>query len=314
MVVQLDLNLNKPLEASTESKINRVPLSPSLATLALTLHGDYYRQLQSKCNSRIVRDPLLLLVLLTLFVSFTAYLYADLYEVSDSFGEFFHLAWQNKFKMTNYFPALIIVAGIVGLTVSSITDEFRTISDLFNTDAYMAQVFRFPLRIYANATEAEMEMPLVTLGSQSTDLVVYRGSPIAIVTVVPDPEKSDSLTFYAKITGLHVRKVYSKAGLETELLGYAQEKARELCIRYAKDNNLNSKKLKIVLVAEAYSFDNVLPKLYLQNDFKLVKSSYKINAFEKEEKNDKVFLIIPLLILYKHFAIQRFTYEQELKN
>lgn len=314
MVVQKELDLNKPLDAKAETKISRIPMDPSYATLALTLHGDYYRQLQSKCNSRIVRDPLMLLLLLTAFVAFSSYIFYDLYEISDSLQEFFQLTWDSKFKLANYFPALIIVGGLVGVTVSSITDEFRTMSDLLSSDAYMAKIFRFPLRIYANASEADEKSPLIRSGSESTDLIVYRDSPIAVVTVVPEPEKSNSLTFYAKITGLHVRKAYSKVGLEAELLDYAKTKARELSARYAKDNKLNVKNLKVVLVAEGYTVDPVLPRLFLQNGFKIVSSTYNINPFQKNLKPEMVFKVIPVSLLYKYFSVQRVTYELELKS
>lgn len=314
MAVQKEVDLNKPLDAKAEAKISRVPLDPSYATLALTLHGDYYRQLQSKCNSRIVKDPLMLLILMTGFVAFSAYIFYDLYEISDSFQEFLQLVWDSKFKLANYFPALIIVGGLVGVTVSSITDEFRTMSDLLSSDLYMAKIFRFPLRIYANASESDEKSPLISSGSQSTDLIIYRNSPIAIVTVVPEPEKSNSLTFYAKITGLHVRKAYSKAGLETELLEYAKVKATELCARYANDNKINAEKLKVVLIAEGYTIDPVLPNLFLKNGFKIVSSTYDINPFQKNKKPEMVFKVIPVSLLYKYFSVQRVTYELELTS
>lgn len=314
MVEQKELDLNKPLDASASAVISRIPLDPSLATLALTLHGDYFRQLQSKCNRRIVWDPLVLLLLLAAFVGFTSYLFYGLYEVSDSFGEFLELLWRNKLVLTNYFPALIVAASFVGVITFSITDEFRTMSDMLGSDAYMATLFRFPLRIYANATEEDMDSPLIISGSESTDLIEYRESPIAVVTVVPEPEKSGSLTFYAKIAGLHVRKAYSKAGLESELLQYAKEKAKHLAARYAKDNKLNAKNLKIILMAEGYTIDSVLPSLYLNNGFKIVGSTYNINFFTKEERSEKVFKFIPVTFFYRFFSILRIFYELELKN
>lgn len=314
MVAQKELDLNKPLDADASAEISRIPLDPSLATLALTLHGDYYRQLQSKCNRRIVWDPLMLLLLSTFFVGYTAYLFYGFYEISDSLAEFLELAWRNKLVLTNYFPALIVVGSIVGVLTFSITDEFRTMSDLLSSDAYMATLFRFPLRIYANASESDLDSPLIRSGSQSTDLIEYRNSPIAVVTVVPEPEKSDSLTFYAKISGLHVRKAYSKAGLEADLLDYAKEKASELAARYAKDNKVNAKNLKVILMAEGYTIDPVLPKLYLNNGFRIVGSTYDVNSFNNNTDSERVFKVIPVKFFYRFFSIQRIFYELELKN
>lgn len=314
MVAQVDLDLNKPLDADAQSIIARVAMNPSLALLALTLHGDYYRQLQSKCNRRIVWDPLLQLVLVTLFVGITAYIFRDIYQIADSFGEFLSLLWANKFALTNLFPALIIIGGFIGVITFTITDEFRNMSDVMSTDEAMAKVFRFPLRIYANARESDMDSTLIESGSRSTDLIMYRNSPIAVITVVPEPEKSSDKVFYAKITGLHVRKSYAKAGLEEDLLQYAKAKALELSEKYAKDNKFNGKKIKTILLADAYTVDPVLPALYLRNGFKVTGSSYHINSFQREKNSEKIMKIVPLSVLYKFFSIQRLSYELELNE
>ncbi|RKP30359.1 hypothetical protein METBISCDRAFT_27441 [Metschnikowia bicuspidata] len=312
MVAQKELNLNQPLDANVDPKLRRIPLDPSLATLALTLHGDYYSQLQGKCNKRIVWDPLVQLTLLSIFVAFNAYMFHNFYDISDSVGEFFQLVWRNKVVLTNYFPVLIVVGTVVGVTTFYISDEFRTMSDSLASDSYMANMFQFPLRIYANASEDDLKTPLVENSSKTTDLIEYRNSPIAVVTVVPDTERSTEQTFYAKITGLHVRKSYANAGLEFELLQFAKEKAIQLCQTYAKDKKLNVEDLRVVLTAEGYSVDPVLPQLYLQSGFKVLGSSYVLDPYKKGDSSEMMFKVIPMSRVYKLFSIQRLLYELEL--
>lgn len=313
MVVQKRLDLNKPLDANTPAKICHVPMNPSLATLALTLHGDYYRQLQSKSNSRILWDSHTQLVVITAFFGFIGYLFHDLYEVSDSIGEFFTLAWRNKTVLIHFFPAFVMVGGVVGLVSASITDDFRAMSDLLDKDEVIDQLFGFALRRYASSNEEDFNTPFVQEGSESTDLIEYRDSHIGVVTVVSQPEKSDFLTYFAKITGLHVRKSYSKAGLEADLLDYAKIKAIKLSERYAKEKKIPVLDLKIVLLAESYSVDHTLPTLYLESGFKIVNSDYHVNAFEEEDHSERVFNVVPIRWLYKVFNIQRIYYELEIK-
>lgn len=311
MVEQTDLNLHQPLNKDTEAIIRRVPLQPLLATAALTLHGDYYRQLQSQSNSHIVWHPVAQLFVLAVLGCSTLYVFRDLISVSDSIPEFFHLLKNNKFVLTNYFPVLLFIAGTLGTASFLITDEFRLVSDGLANEKYMLKLFRFPLRIYANAEEKDLSsktaLPFLETASHSTDLIEYRGSPIAVVTVVADPDASSSDVFYAKITGLHVRKVYRNAGLQEELLLFAKEKATDLWTRYAKDNGLKTSDVKLVLKADAYSFDSVMTNIYESNGFTEVKRSIAIDPFYPEKKTNSL-----LGAVIKFFGIARVSYELEV--
>ncbi|GEQ69300.1 hypothetical protein JCM33374_g2971 [Metschnikowia sp. JCM 33374] len=313
MVQQKEVDLNKPLNAAEEAVIRRVPLEPELATVALTLHGDYYRQVQSKSNRQIVWHPLTQTYVWTVFLVATVYVFKDLVEISDSVGEFFNLFYHNKYVLTRYFPAMIFVAGTVGLVSFTITDEFRIISDKLASDAYMAQVFRFPLKIYANAQAKDLDSPFVESASQSTDLIEYRNSPIALVTVVPMPNESSNDTFYAKITGLHVRKAYSRAGVEADLLTYAKEKAVHLCNRYVADNNLRASKMRIVLVSEAYSIDNNLTAFYAKEGFVVKNTTTKLDPFSTEATKS-FFYVVPAAALLNFFGVYRITYELPMET
>ncbi|OBA21470.1 hypothetical protein METBIDRAFT_42053 [Metschnikowia bicuspidata var. bicuspidata NRRL YB-4993] len=313
MAPQKTVDLNKPLDAAEEAVIRRVPLEPELATVALTLHGDIYRQAQGKTNHAIVWHPLTQAYICIVFLVSTAYVFKDLVEVLDSMREFFDLLMHNKYVLTRYFPAMIFVAGTVGLISFTITDEFRVISDKMASDKYMAQVFRFPLRIYANAQPTEQNSAFVKSASQSTDFIEYRNSPIAVVTVVPLPNQSTSDTFFAKITGLHVRKSYRSAGAESDLLEYAKEKARLLCSRYVADNKIHTKNMRIVLVAEAYSVDQNLTSLYQKLGFSVKNKTTKLDPYSAEATKH-FFYVIPAGALLNFFGVFRVTYELQLDN
>ncbi|KAM9938015.1 hypothetical protein OXX80_002477 [Metschnikowia pulcherrima] len=313
MAQQKKVDLNKPLDATEEAKIRRTPLEPASATAALTLHGDYYRQVQSKTNHAIVWHPITQVYLLVVFVVATVYVFRELVDVSDSISEFFSLLKYHKYVLTKYFPAMIFAAGTVGLVSFTITDEFRVISDKLASDAYMAQIFRFPLRVYANAQPTDANTKFVEAASQSTDLVEYRNSPIAIVTVVPLPDMSTTDTFHAKITGLHVRKAYRTAGVEKDLLEFAKEKARLLCNRYVSDNNIHTNNIRIVLAAEAYSVDKSLTSLYAEEGFSVKGTSTKLDPFALEATKT-FFFVIPAGALLRLFGITRISYELELDN
>lgn len=312
MVEQKEVDLNKPLDANVDSVIRRVPLQPDLATVALTIHGDYYRQLQSKCNSRILWHPLTQLYAAIILLGFAVYTYGDLYEISDSFSEFLKLAIRHKYILTSFFPAIIFMAGSIGLASFMLTDEFRIISDSLANEAVMAKVFRFPLKIFAAARPEDMGTPFIKSALESTDFIEYRKSPIAIVTVIPMPSQSTADSFCAKVSGLHVRKSYRKAGLEEELLGYAIEKARTLCSKYVVDNKLKNANIKILLMADAYSVDSRLMEFYESHGFIRKSVTYKINPFTEDKKTGWQKKV--LAICFRFFDIKRITFQLELTN
>lgn len=310
MAVQKEIDLNLPLDANAEPVLKRTPLHPSLATAALTLHGDYYRQLQSKANSAIVWHPFVQAYIYIVFAAATVYIYSELYEISDTWGEFVALALRNKYFLTKYFPPMIFVAGLVGILSFTATDDFKTISDKLATDLYMALLFRFPLRIYANAEEKDMKNAMIVSASESTDIIEYRNAPIAVVTVVPMPNESTSDTFYAKITGLHVRKAYRAAGVELDLLDSAREKAMLLSKRYVADNKL--KAVKTVLLVDSFSFDQRLTGIYQRAGFTVKSSTVALNAFSSKQ-SESFLHFLPAKALYKHLGISRLTLELEVE-
>lgn len=318
MVQQTDLNLHQPLDKDVEPSIERIHLEPLLATSALVLHGDYYRQLQSLCNRYILWHPVSQAFIIVVLGGYTMYAYQELVEISDSVGEFFRLFKNNKYILTTYFPVVLFLAGVLGASTYMITDEFRGVSDGLATDSYMLRLFRFPLRVYANAEALDLDskgsVAFLESASKSTDLIKYRGSPIAVVTVIPLPDKSTSEVFYARITGLHVRKVYRSAGLQEELLTYAKEKARDLCGRYVKDSNIRTKNIKIVLLSDAYTIDPVMTQLYARNNFTAVDKTTKIDPFFPDKKVEKLLGFVPTLLLMKFFGIARISYQLELDN
>lgn len=318
MVEQKDLNLHQPLDSNADATIRRVPLEPQLATAALTLHGDYYRQLQTRSNRYIVWHPVAQGFIFAVLAAFSIYAYRDLILVSESVGEFFSLALRNKFILTTYFPILIFIAGVLGSASFMITDEFRAVSDGLAGETYRLRLFRFPLTIYANSLEKDREdqksLAFLDSASESTDLIEYRGSPIAVVTVIPVPDRSTNDVFYARITGLHVRKVYRGVGIEDDLLEYATEKARSLCARYVKDNKIKNRSIKTVIIADAYTCDPLMTELYLKSGFQVVKKSFAIDPFYPEKKVDNLFKLLPVAVPMKFFGIARLTYERQLDS
>lgn len=319
MVYHPDLDLHKPLDREVPATIRRSPLRPRLALSALTLHGDFYRQLQSKTNARIFWHPATQIFMVLVLAATVVYQFYDLWVVLDTWAEFGDLVLHNKYLVTAVFPSLIFVAGTVGLTSFLLTDEIREISDKLGGDAYQQRLFLFPLKVYANSSPKDLDnkasADFLESASASTELIEYRESPIAVVTVVPLSEKSTKDTFYAQITGFHVRKAYKEAGLQNDLLDIAVEKTRALAAAYVKKNKLKKKAPRTVLLCDAYSVDELNRPVLEKRGFELKLATTQLDPFAEGEVNGEKFLsLIPDSVVKRFFGVYRQTYELELDH
>lgn len=314
-----ELDLHRPLDREIPSTIRRSPLRPRLSLAALTLHGDFYRQLQSRTNARIFWHPVTITFMILVLLVTVVYQYYDLWVVSDTWAEFGSLVMRNKYLITTLFPSLVFVAGTVGLTSFLLTDEIRVISDNIGGGAYQQRLFSFPLKVYANSSLEDLEKKetaeFLKTASATTDLIEYRESPIAIVTVVPLPEQSTRDTFYAKITGFHVRKSYKDAGLQNELLDIAIEKTKDLLAAYVKQKKIKKNALRTVLLCDAYSVDPTNRPFVEQKGFEVKLTTTQLDPFAgAEAKPEKFLSVIPDSVVKKFFGVYRHTYELVVEN
>lgn len=314
MAGQKKVNLNEPLDVEAKPTLNKTNLTPELSEGALTLHGDFYRQQQSQCNKYIFWHPYSLLVFFTITPIYFTFLVYDLILISDSFGEFISLLFRNKLIIVLVFPCLIILFACIGLSSFLVSDDFKVISDKLMEPVYVEKLFGFDLTKYSFLTNKDntrhfspKELKLLNNGSKNSQLIVYRDSPIAIITLKPLLENSTETNFFVKITGLNVRKVFSKVDFETLLIEWALIRSRELMQEY-----LNSKKItknegcKLTVLIDSYSFNKGLNKILKSLSFGLVKEDYQLNPFI--DTNEKLISFITSRSLAKFFSVSRQTY------
>lgn len=303
--MQKKVDLNQPLDADVKPTLVKTNLAPQYAEAALTLHGDYYRQLQSKCNRHILWHPASVATVVAGLAVATSYVLWDLIVVLDSLEEFYKLLLNNKALLTGIFPALILIVAVLGLISFLVSDDFRTISDELGKPANIQVLFGFDLTKYAKLKTggSPKEEKLLKTGSDNTHLVVYRDLPIAVVTVKPLYDNSTDASFFVKITGLHVRKVFAKVDFDTLLLEWAVARSKDLFDEYVKAKKYKSVEgCKITLLIDGYSFD----KDYIPNKeraFSVVSESYG---------EGKVFGVLPQQLLNLFFGVSKRTYAMTL--
>lgn len=314
MAIQKDVNLNEPLNDKAPPTLEKRSLTPELAQAALILHGDYYSQLQAKCNRCVFWHPISTTFLVISTSIFTYYRLYDYISISESFGEFFSFFSKSRdfqFQVMGIFPWLVCVFGIVGIIAHFVSDVYKDISIKLPQLNYLEKLFGFNLKEYARLSQSTLLKQKRKLTSresiflkngENTHIVMYRDSPIAIITLRPLLDESSESNFVIKITGLHVRKAFAKVDFDVLLLEWSYRRARELL----KDYN-PKKDAKITIVTDTFSFDKQIIKTLENQSFQKVSSSFALNSFQTESETG-VLSYITSTGAHKTFGISKDTY------
>lgn len=318
MVSQKEVNLNVPLDVNKKATLSRTELTPDLAEASLVLHGDYYRQLQGKCNKYLFWHPLSLLILISGGLSFFFFRVREWIEVADSAGEFFKFFVKSRDFQVEIFktlPLAISVFGIIAVIAFMLSDVFRVISDELPKPEYSQALYGFDITKFANSGDKKLTpKEKAAFHGDYTQIIVYRDSPIAVVTLRPLLDVSTESNFVVRITGLHVRKVFAKADFETLMLEWSFTKARQIFQEHVKKSKVAG--CKIQLLIDAYSFDKHYINALTKNSFGKVSSSYVLNPMVARETKmshksvtSQDFLTrIYSMLTHKVFNISRDTY------
>ncbi|CAN3372629.1 hypothetical protein DIURU_004877 [Diutina rugosa] len=305
MTRQVDLNLNEPLDAAAKPTLSKTPLVPKYATAAATLQGDYYVQEQSNLNRYLFWSPISK-VYMTLVIG-TALTYAlwDYVVISDTPMEFLQYFRRTEVwvQLVIILPALVLIVISLGLVIFLVSDDLKDVSRNLVGNGYVNEIFGFDLVKFAKLdvdSNVPKQREQLSLGD-NTQIIVYRDSPIAIATVVPDP-KSTVSDFIVRISGMNIRKVYSKVDFDQLVLEWSIIRARQLLQRRAEKESIKSiSGCKITVLVDAYSFDQHRVSLLLKNGFSLLSSTYQLNPFGAAPQHWQVGL-------QKVFSVARRTY------
>ena len=104
MVVQKEIDLNKPLDANAAPVLAKTTLKPELSKAAIVLHGDRYKQLQAKLTKYVLWHPISIVVYTTVLPVVVGYALWDYISISDNLIEFYHIMMKEK-KRFHIFPS-----------------------------------------------------------------------------------------------------------------------------------------------------------------------------------------------------------------
>lgn len=281
MAVQKKIDLNKPISSTSKPKLEVVKLLPEYSEAALILHGDYYRQVQSKFTKSVLWHPTTISVGVLLISSYTYYVLLDYISISESVSEFFQITRKSRdLHIMLLLNSLILVGFIAFVGVGSffISDEFRIISDNLIKPNYTLDLFGFDIFRYSKLEKESKDLKdkKLLLNGANSQVVLYKEEPIAVITL--KPLKSSDENLIVRITGLSVRKAFHPLNFEQLLIDWALTRASDLLKEHLTQRKIKSASgCKVSLMIDTYSFDEDLKKLLKANQFTRVKSDHNYN-------------------------------------
>lgn len=286
MVKQVQLNLNVPLDVDAQATLSQTKLLPQFATASAILHGDYYTQQQSKLNRYILRHYATKTLFIVTVGTTLIYKVWDYIMVSTSVYEFLQYSITKDFifEVIGSFPSLMAVAGMIAVLIYFISDDLKDVSKKLIVDNYIGDIFGFNIVEFAKLDKDDKTLSATSLklleNGDNTHLLIYRNSPIAIVTIVPNFEND---RYIVKISGLHVRKVFAKVDFEEMLLEWSILRARKVLQDYLNSKKINLSNQTLEIQIDCYSWDKKFSNLLNHYEFIKIDETCKLNPFAFSE-------------------------------
>lgn len=258
MSLQKDAGLRDFVDDQAPPTIVSTKLTPELSEAALNLTIDFQRQKQSGANAAIIRHPI---IVSTLVVVIGAVGYWKLGEIIQRGG--FKLLKLNIDQVMGTLVIATMIISVLATLVTRPTDVLRSKADSIVDNS--ESVFGFELREFAALNVKKLDKTGRELldTAENTRVVIYRDTPIAVVSLVPVTDMCTKERFVTKITGVGVRKVYWRSGIIEDLIDWTVFRSGQLN---------NSKAPKILVLYEVVNTDHELIKVLKAKQFQKIES------------------------------------------
>lgn len=310
MAIQKEINIDKPVEIENPT-LSFSKLTPELSLSALTLHGDYYSDLQAKYMKTFLWSLPVQSAIAVIIACYYYYILKDYIEISESVGEFLRLVKNSSDLRVSFvisFAVLAVSLAVFGVIGMYITDEFKIISSKLSASSYVQYIFGFDLHKFSKLDNEKVsnlkEKKLYEQGENS-QLVMFKDDPIGIISLTPLFDKSSDSNLVIRISGMNVRKAFRKYDFESLLLDFAVERSKLIYKQFLKDKKIKkSNGCKITLLIDGYSFDKEFLEPIINHNFSEVSSSYQLNPLTDKTAFLKGAVNKFLGITRKTFAVQ----------
>ncbi|AMD19109.1 HBR208Cp [Eremothecium sinecaudum] len=264
-IPQIDPNLSNPIDEDAPPTIYGSHLKPELATAALNLPIDFIKQKESLANHYLATHHVTISAVLIAASVYVGKNYVFTTRSTNSVAEYlsFFLS-NNKKEIITTVIVLCISASLLITSLSRLTGVvFKPkIDSIVNSRGIT--LFGLDLKQLANGDSKSVNDKKV----DDTYVVVYRETPIALVSIAENMQLSTKESLVMGITTIGCRQVYQRSGIIEDLLDWALLRTKDIQQQSGKYKPGQSMKLLI----EVYSFDKFMKKTLKKKGFNMLES------------------------------------------
>ncbi|QLQ78551.1 hypothetical protein HG537_0A07980 [Torulaspora globosa] len=263
-VEQVDASLDQPINVEAPPTIYGTTIMPGLATASLNLSADFIKQQQSLANKSMIHHYLtkaVLVIVASIYLSRTIILPRNL--SSGSMGSFAY-----QFMLFNRYPLGTLVAVLALTFLCLLTAYSRVTETFFKSKISEATADSGKSCFGMNLREYVLKPEKGSRDSQAdnTYVIVYRETPIAVISLSENKSLSSEDSLVMSISALGCRKVYLTSGILEDLLDWAMIRTKAI----AKDGKYGE---SMKILVNVYSFDDHMKKTLKAKGFSLIASS-----------------------------------------
>ena len=263
-IPQVDASLDKPLDADSPPTIYGTALTPELATASLNLSIDFMKQQQATANKFLLFHPFTLFAISMFLVTYWALnlVYPGSIPSTSVAGYLFQFVIVNKKYIGSGLLFTVILTSFVFTILSRVTDSYfrRKIAEI--TDSKGEVVFGVNLQNLVQSLNKKESQPPQ---SKNTHIVVYRETPISLITINENKALSSPDSLVMAISSIGSRKVYLNSGILEDLLDWAMIRTRAIAKEGKYDDSMK-------MLLAVYSFDQDMKNVLKSKGFKMLQS------------------------------------------
>lgn len=264
-IKQIDAHLNDPIDEDAPPTIYGTSLKPEFANASLNLAVDFIKQQCALLNRHLFWHPLTVSTVISCGLLYLA-------TQSNYPGHANHVTrWLYQFMLMNKkeMVTCVLVWAITGSTIitllSKITEMvFKRKSKLI-LDTNGQIIYGIDLKKLASGEPQDENL------LDNTEIIVYRDTPIAVVSVLENKPLSKKDALVMGVSTIGCRRVYLKSGSLEDLIDWALIRTKN----YQKEHPQFKHGESMKLLVDVYSFENYTKKTLAKKGFSMIES-YKL--------------------------------------
>lgn len=262
---QIDANLHQPIDQDAPPTIYGTNLKQEYSSAALNLSVDFVKQQCALINKHLFWHPITVSSVLTLGLTYLLSQSNYPSRTAHVTGWLYQYILMNRKELLTFVLVCAISASCIISLLSKITElVFKRKSQMI-LDSNGQIIYGVDLKRLASGEKQDKNL------LENTEIIVYRNTPIAVVSVLENKSLSKKDSLVMGISTVGCRRVYLKSGILEDLLDWALIRTKN----YQKEHPQFKHGESMKLLVDVYSFEYNTKQTLSKKGFSMIES-YKL--------------------------------------